>query len=398
MRFQRPAVAVAAVTMSAALALATASSAAATPATSHQVQESANPGDAEPSLSLSVSPAGKPEIASVARDGSLWLTAQSAGKWHRTRIAGPGSADSGPSLFAGPAGDAVLAVQGPNHSLRYYLLLSGHWHHSQIAGKNTAFSAPSLAEGPAGPGVAVQGPNHSLRYYFLHNGKWKLTAINGSGTAFSAPSLVIRLADQATTTDPAGEIDIAVQNASHSLSYYKSLPDGHFQNDVIGPPGSTYSAPSLVIFGGTDRSRSVGVPVIMVQGASHTLVRYVFVAMWRSDLRETKGWVFSAPALVQGNSITEQATAFQGASRSIVLTYFNTDARGWQNDVFATPASGYSAPSLVVRSAHPEGELDLAIQGQSNRLRYYTAPVPKPGFAAAFTGRTLAGKGTTFGG
>jgi hypothetical protein len=362
-------------------------------------QAGPNPGDASPSLSLSVSPAGQPEIASVGKNGSLWFSTKSAGKWHRTQVAKQGSVADGPSLIAENAGSAILAVQGPSHSLQYYYLVAGQWHHVQVAGKNTTYSTPSLGQGPDEPGIAVVGPSHSLVYYALKNGKWHGTAVNGKNTAYSAPSLVIRQASQAISGDPAGEVDIAVEGASNSLSYYRSLPGGHFQNDVIGIANSTYSAPSLIVLASLSRSLVFGVALIMVEGSRHSLMEYVDDGSWKSALREGNGWDYSAPSLVQGDTTTEFATAFEGASRGLVMTYYSVDERSWVNDVAGVINSVYSPPSLFVRTTStPAGQLNIAVQGPSNRLRYYSAPLPAAGLGPNFFSINVAGTGTTYGG
>ena len=81
-----------------------------------------NPGDAGPSLALSVNPGGKPEIATIGKNGSLWFAAQSQASWKRTQVGGAGSAGSGPSLIAEAGGAAIMAVEGPAHALEYYPL------------------------------------------------------------------------------------------------------------------------------------------------------------------------------------------------------------------------------------------------------------------------------------
>jgi hypothetical protein len=356
-----------------------------------------NPGDAEPSLAFSVNPGGKPEIAEIGKNSSLWFVVQSNGAWKRTQVAGAGAAGSGPSLIAEAGGAAILAVEGPAHALEYYALAGGHWHHTQVAGKNTTYSAPSLAVGPSGPAIAVEGPGHDLKYYTLKAGRWHVKTVNGADTVYSAPSLVVRQASQATTGHPAGEADIAVQNASHSLSYYNSNPNGSWDNDVIGGPSTTYSAPSLTVTAPVGRSGQV-IPLIMVEGAKHTLLEYEDETSWHSSLRESANWDFSVPSLVFGDAATEQAVSYEGADHSLVLTYFNVTGRFWQNDVVTVIDNAYSAPVLVVRAGHPAGELDIVDQGPSNELRYYSAADPGPTSVPSFTGHLIAGQGTTFGG
>jgi hypothetical protein len=82
----------------------------------------ANAGDASPSLSLSVTPAGQPDAAAVGKGGSLWFYTQRNGHWHRTEVGRAGAADSGPSLFAGTGGVVYVVVEGPSHTLQFYAL------------------------------------------------------------------------------------------------------------------------------------------------------------------------------------------------------------------------------------------------------------------------------------
>ena len=136
----------------------------------------------------------------------------------------------------------------------------------------------------------------------------------------------------------------------------------------------------------------------MVEGAKHSLLEYQYDSSWHSGGRESANWDYSAPSLVLGTPATELAVSYEGADHGLVLSYFNVAGRSWQNDVVTVIDNAYSAPVLVVRAGHPAGELDIADQGPSNELRYYSAPVPGPNTVPSFTGHTVAGKGTTFGG
>jgi hypothetical protein len=356
-----------------------------------------NPGNASPSLSLTVTASGVPEVASVGKDGSLWFTDKSGGKWHRTEIAKSGAADSGPSILAVPDGGADLAVEGPSHSLQYYFLANGHWFHTQLAGKNTTFSAPSLTQGPEGLGIAIEGPNHTLWYYSTSADHWGKRQVGGNGVAFSAPSLVIRDTAQATTADPAGEVDIAVENSGNSLSFFHSLAGGLWQNDVISGPGTTFSAPSLVVVGGAPtRTPNQGHAIMAFEGPSHELSACVSAS--GCELLEGKNWDFSAPSLIEGDSYTWLPVAFQNSGHSLTVRYVDIATRFGQNAPVAGGLTTYSAPAIVLRSAHPVGQTDLVVQGHGNSLLYYSAPIPAPNKVLSFTKTTIAGPGTTFGG
>ncbi len=351
-----------------------------------------NPGAASPSLSLSVSPSGEPEVASVGPGGSLWFRSMTGGVWHKTRLGGPGSAFSGPSLYAGPLGFTGIAVQGPAHTLQFYALAEGHWHHFVVTPPDTAYSAPSLAVGTTKAGIAVEGPDHTLLCFSGSlsglSGHLHHSTVNGPGTTFSAPSMVIRTSAQATGADPAGEFDIAVQNANHALSYYRSRPHG-WQNTVIGGPSKAYSAPSLVVTTGA------GDAIVSVEGGHHTLWIYSNSAGWHSQERESNNWTFSAPWLVEGDPAgTELPMAFEGSSDSLFITFYNVGASGWQNDPLGASIA-YSAPVIAMT---PAGGFDMVVQGKDNSLRYYQAPMPGSGLAPSFSEKTIGGHGTTFGG
>jgi hypothetical protein len=191
-----------------------------------------------------------------------------------------------------------------------------------------------------------------------------------------------------------------VQNGGHTLSYYNSLPNGHWQNDVIGSPNSTYSAPSLVVFHGSDRTRNTGLAYVVAQGPNHSLMAYANDGGWSGRMIQGTGWVFSAPSLAQGGAARPAEIAYRGPSNSVFLFYDSVATRGWVNDVIsAATGKVSSAPSLFLRFTSPPGENDVIVQGTGNTLWYYHAPQPVlETQAPQFTGSKIAGSGTTFGG
>jgi hypothetical protein len=101
-----------------------------------------------------------------------------------------------------------------------------------------------MAVSPTGlPGIAVRGPKNTLWYYFNLRGRWHKSNVLGSKAAYSAPSLVIRAADQATTSNPAGQIDIAVENAHHTLSFYFAGSKGCISAPIRQPVGKVCLRP-----------------------------------------------------------------------------------------------------------------------------------------------------------
>lgn len=355
-------------------------------------------GDLSLSLSLSVSPSGQPEAVAQGKSRSLWFYFQSRGTWHRTKIAGPGTAFSGPSLAAGPGGTAFVAVEGAVHTLQYYALRKGRWHHTQVAGVHTTYSDPSLALGPHGPGIATEGRTNILWYYSLSGGHWRKSNVFGKFAAYSAPSLVIRGPRQAGPGNPAGQVDIAVQNANHSLSYYYSRVHGGWKSAlIVGSVGTILSAPSLLDF----RGASAGQSYIVAEGPGHSLTAWASSHGWHEvTSRPDSGIIFSVPSVVQGDPQRPIEIAFRGPSRSVLVVYYSAASNHWVNDVIVQASRTVSsAPALFNRSSHPAGEADLIFQSRVNALWYFHAAKPAlPADAPGFKGTRIAGPGSTFGG
>ena len=85
--------------------------------------------------------------------------------------------------------------------------------------------------------------------------------VAGPGTTYSAPSIIVRSAD------PAGEADIVAEGANHTLQYYFATPGNPWDHAQVAGTGTTYSAPSIFV-------RSNGEADIVAQGANHTLQYY----------------------------------------------------------------------------------------------------------------------------
>jgi hypothetical protein len=353
-----------------------------------------NPGATSPSLALKVSAGGDPEVAAIGSHGSLQYYKQVKGKWTHKQLAGQNTAFSGPSLVTGPGGDAAVAVEGPSHSLLVYVTSGGKWTKLKVAGANSAYSAPSFAVVASRADIAILGKNHSLWYYWLDpiTGKWRKHEILGNGRAYSVPSLFVR---------KSGQADIAVEGADHTLSYLSATNPLHWTNDVVGPIGTAYSAPSLVVVSGG--ARTVSQPFIVVEGPRHELIGFTHGRGWSSTLLEGAGWCYSAPSLVQNIADLTRPVeiAFQGSSHSVTLLFFNdgTATPGWENDVIPQATGSVdSAPALFDRAAKPAGEADLVFQGTGGTLWYYSAPKPTKGLAPSFTGLKIGGAGSTSGG
>jgi hypothetical protein len=342
-----------------------------------------NPGDVAPSLSLSVSPAGEAEAASIGQRGSLWFSNSWGRTWHRTRLGGTGTAYSEPSLRAGSSGTAALAVEGPGHSLLYYSLARGKWQHIRIAGPGSAYSTPSLGFGPRGAGIAVDGPRRSLRFYALVHGAWRRFRVVGA-TLF-APALGFNLPDQARQLGGAavwfaGRDGGVVGSSPYSSGQFPYAPVAFAANTTF------QSAPSLSCLAGTH-------PVCLyaIEAASN--------ALWVNDgFSATQPWqtlpsgtANSAPSVSGISGRIDVATL--GPGNSVLVTSFTSS--GWTGTTAVPGQAAFSAPALVVRAARPAGEVDLLVQGADHSLWYYSAAGPWP---LSFTGTQIAGPGTTFGG
>jgi hypothetical protein len=349
---------------------------------------------------MAVSASGTPEAAVVGAHQSLWYYTVVKGKWHASRLGGGGTAYSGPSVVSGPGSNAAVAVEGKNHSLLLFVTSHGKWVRLTVAGRGSAYSAPSLAPGPSGVGIAVDGKSNSLWYYYLRNGHFHSKEIFSAGYAYSAPALVIRNSAQAVRGGPLGEVDIAVQASGHALYYVHSPAHGNsWQNTLVAGPGTTYAAPSLVVFNGS------GAAFIAIEGPSHSLTVFSNGRGWSPGrVLLSSGWVYSAPSVVQNptNPNLPVAIAYRGSSESIGVVLFNAKASphpAWQNDpISATVLNGFSAPAMVVQPAGPAAQFDLIFQGANNTLWFYKGPKPPAGLAPNFTGIRIGKPGSTFGG
>jgi hypothetical protein len=357
-----------------------------------------NAGAVSPSLSLATSASGTPEAAVIGKNGSLWYYTEVRGKWRATELGGKNTAYSGPSLVSGPGTNAAVAVEGRSHSLLLFVTYKGHWLRLTVAKKNAAYSAPSLAVADKKTGIAVLGKNNSLWYYSLNGGKFHAKEIFGAGYVYSAPSLVIRTSAQANGADPAGEADIAVEASSHAMYYVHSeRHSADWQNAVAGAAGTTYSAPSLIVFGSAFAKSEA---LIMAEGPDHSLIEYAYGrGAWGTHEILSAGYAYSAPSMAVNakDELRPAAAAYQGAGHSVGVLLFHSAGDDWQND----PLSGSSvdsAPALAAQLAGPARQLDLIYQGSGNTLWLDKGPPPATDIAPSFSSTRIGKPGTTYGG
>ncbi len=120
-----------------------------------------------------------------------------------------------------------------------------------------------------------------------------------------------------------------------------------------------------------------------------------FSGTWSVNPLLGNGSLASAPSVAQGGEVNnEKEIAFQAPDRTLQVYFPDTATL---EGIVAANFTVASAPVLVVRGSHPVGENDLLFQGTSNTLRYYHAPKPVSG-VPNFTGKRIAGPGSTFGG
>jgi hypothetical protein len=359
----------------------------------------ANNGARAPSLTLSVSTSGDPEVAAIGKGATLQYYTQVKGKWRRTQLAGKGTAQSGPSLVSESGSNAAVAVEGPGNSLLLFSTRHGHWVRQTIAGPNSAYSVPSLAQSPAGLAIAVEGQNNTLWFYWFASGKWHSKLVLPTLSAYSAPSLAIRTKHQADVQDPAGEADIAVEGADNGLMYAYSTSSYNMWAVLnVAPSAADYSTPSLVVVA-TEAHQTQGVADVAVEGPQHKVIGYAgFGGGFNSSTLSPMDTIYSAPSFVQNTADSENPAAivFQGAKSRIYDEYPHLSLEFLIVPVGSVHAD--SAPAVFARAAHPAGEVDVIYEGPANTLWYFHAANPKSGQLKKFTGQEIGGAGSTFGG
>src|SRR5580700_6162414 len=109
---------------------------------------------------------------------------------------------------------------------------------AQAAASTGPFTGPSVIVSGNDTDIAVQGPNESLVLYSAVDGTstWTPEMVAGPGTTYSAPSMILN-----------GSIDIAVQGPNDSLTFYWAFNGSStWHAETVAAPGTTYSAPSMI--------------------------------------------------------------------------------------------------------------------------------------------------------
>jgi hypothetical protein len=191
-------------------------------------------------------------------------------------IAGAGTTFSGPALENSPdnsSSDVYAWAQGANHTAVEYARASSAWTSGVLrSSDNTVYSAISPFSSTYR--VTFQGTSNELWDTAGGNACCKgQQEIVGSGTTYSMPSVVSSASAQSESGP--GARYIAAEGPSNTLYFY--FPAGNAAKPTlqgplgIGSPGSTFSAPSLIIDSHNNQD-------IVVQGPSHTLWAYFDIA------------------------------------------------------------------------------------------------------------------------
>jgi hypothetical protein len=255
-----------------------------------------------------------------------------SGTWYGPFGAGAaGTTFSTPALVQDTSHNLQIAAEGPNNSLNVFWNVNAQFYGPLgVGGFGTTFSGPALAT-PINMNSAdtsdvnawAQGPNHVAREWTRHNNSWQTPVgrssdnmvyssvtiwsttfrasfqgpnnslwdtegdisccqqgpnqIEGAGTTYSVPSEVGPTVVSNVFPGP-GDRYIAVEGPSNTLYFYFPQPNSSHNGKGspsgplgIGSPGSTFSAPVVII-------DSNGNQDIVAQGPSHTLWAYFDIA------------------------------------------------------------------------------------------------------------------------
>jgi hypothetical protein len=363
--------------------------------------QATNSGAKAPSLSLAIGPKGAPEVAAIGKRAALEYYTIVRGKWRRTQVAGAGTAQSGPSLVSLAGGNAAIAVAGPKDDLLLFTLHNGHWSRKVIDGPGSALSAPSLANGPDGLAIAVEGPGKTLYFYWVLHGTWEVVQVLGPLTTYSAPALVIRNKQQAATDNPTGQADIAVEGASHVLTFATAAL-GYFtwtSENIL--TNVAYSTPALLVTVHDGTDLVPGEPVFATEGPQHR-IELAYFANGHAELYTSKGnSIYSAPSLAQNLADGRRAVDLMyqaAASKVFDLILFYSGKEPVQRFVKVSSVHADSAPAAAA-GAPKASTADAIVEGAGNTLWYFQGPEPKSSSGLPrFTGLEIGGGGSTFGG
>jgi hypothetical protein len=325
-------------------------------------------------------PAGEADVVIQGPKNELFYYYATPGSnWSLSTIAPAGSTFSTPDIVVRDNGECDVVALGPNNSLMYYHATPGSpWTSSTVAPANTAFSAPRLVVRPDGLGdIVVQGPQNQLLLFSATPGKpWAKTVVAPAASTYSAPAIAL-LAD--------GSEVIAAQGPGNQLIYYSArraavwsagnpLFQWSFTPTVVAGNGSTFSDPDIAV----RTSNPAGEVDIAVLGSGGKLMYYYLVSggTWTSTTVAGEGTASSAPSIcVRGGNPAGEADIVVLGAKNQILYYHATPGSGWVADSISPTGSAFSAPAISVRD---NGEADVVFQGSGGVISYYYAMPGQP--------------------
>jgi hypothetical protein len=362
--------------------------------------QATNGGARAPSLSLAIGQKGRPEVAAIGKHAALEYYTIVRGTWRRTQVAGAGTAQSGPSLVSLGGGNAAIAVAGPKDDLLLFTLHNGHWSRQTIDGPGSALSTPSMALSPYGLAISVAGPGNTLYFYWFRHGVWNIVQADGDAT-YSAPSLVILNKHQASTGNPAGQAEIAVEGPSHVLTYATAAPGYETWSAENILTNVVYSTPSLLVTVKDGADLVPGEPVFASEGPQHRIELAYFANGHAELYTSSANTIYSAPSLTQNLADGRRAVdlLYQAAASQVSdLVLFYSSKEPVQRFAKVGPVHADSAP-VAAAGAPKASTVDAIVEGAGNKLWYFEGPEPASSSGLPrFSGVEIGGGGSTFGG
>lgn len=301
-----------------------------------------------PSTSQAISPAnGSVNVAVLGPNHSLFFYWNVAGTWYGPLgIGAPNSAFSAPSIVAEANGNFDIAVEGPNHTLFMYWDTAGRWYGPlQVGAAGQTFSTPSaVVDQNKHVTISVQGPAHSLNLFWCVAARWYGPYGLGSpGSTFSAPDLSLGSAPALLQT--------VVQGGDATLYQYQEHGDG------------SWSAPNAWSSAGSAYSSASSSSAATLYQASGNSLNQTLRGTSTAQLGGS-GTTFSAPSV--GIFGADTYAVAQGPSHSLD---FYANHGGWSAGVGAAPpGTAFSAPSIAVEAS---GHVDVAVQGPYDTLFFF---------------------------
>ena len=283
----------------------------------------------------------------------LWVGVETPGGTWGMSYEGPsGTTYSAPSEVIDSAGNIWVGAQGPENMLKVTgrLAATGSWVGSFEGLPNAASvsSAPSMVVANGGVSAVTEGVSNGLFMTtsdFVQN-TWRSSLLEPNATTYSGA---------ATAADSSGNIWTAFEGAGNALWVGLDSASGGWGMSYEGSPGTTYSAPSIVLTGGK--------VWVAAEGPSHTLNLAEWSAgKWTSSTPVTGSDVYSAPSVVADSS-GDVWVSFEGPGNQLWVG-LETAGGTWGMSYEGPSSTTYTAPSIVVAGSN----LWVAAEGPSHTL------------------------------